>query len=373
MGRTLRALRFDAASPRGLLSTPPAAGRWPPRSTDRPTAKEPFVKVVLPIAGKGTRLRPHTHVTPKPLLKVGDKPVMSYILDDLQELGVDEAVFITGYLKEKVEQYVRDEYPDLTAHFVEQPVQNGTAGAVALARPWIDEELLIIFADMLFEADLSLVKRLPPEVDGVIWAQEVEDYQRVGVIVTDEDGYMRRIVEKPKEPISKLANVGLYYIRNWRLLFEGIDHVLNSPPGPSGEYYLTDAYQYMIDHGAKLLVAEVEGWYDAGKPETLLETNRHVLSTSRGRTPAARDDVTVHEPVHVGEGATLEACEIGPNVTVAPGAVVRGSTLRDTIVGEGATVERSRLHDSLIGAEAVVRGVTGQVDVGDHSVVVGEG
>jgi hypothetical protein len=123
MGRTLRALRFDAASPRGLLSTPPAAGRWPPRSTDRPTAKEPFVKVVLPIAGKGTRLRPHTHVTPKPLLKVGDKPVMSYILDDLQELGVDEAVFITGYLKEKVEQYVRDEYPALKAHFVEQPVQ----------------------------------------------------------------------------------------------------------------------------------------------------------------------------------------------------------------------------------------------------------
>jgi glucose-1-phosphate thymidylyltransferase len=328
------------------------------------------VKVVIPLAGKGTRLRPHTHVTPKPLLKVGDKPVMSYILDDLRELGVHEAVIITGHLKEKVERYMAEEYPDFNAVYVEQPVQNGTAGAVLLAEPYAQEELLIIFVDTLFDADLSVVKTLPPDVAGVIWAKEVDDYQRFGVIVTDEDGNMRRIIEKPSEPISRLANIGLYYIRDWKLLFEGIHHVMASPPGASGEYYLTDAFQYMVDHGARIRTIAIEGWYDAGKPETLLETNLHVLSTSRGRLPAERGPgVTVHEPVHVADGVTLQDAEIGPNVTLSAGTVVRRSRLRDCIVGEKTTIEDCDLHDSLVGSSVTVRGVKGQVDLGDHSVV----
>ena len=330
------------------------------------------MKVVMPVAGKGTRLRPHTHLTPKPLLKVGDKPVLSYILDDLRELGVHEAVLITGHLKEKVEEYMAREYRDFHAAYVEQKEQRGTADAIALAEPHVREEMLIIFVDTLFDADLSLVKRLPEDVAGVIWAKEVEDYQRFGVIVTDEHGFMRRIIEKPKEPVSRLANIGLYYIRDWRLLFEGIHHVMNSPPGPSGEYYLTDAFQYMVDHGAKLRVEPVEGWYDAGKPETLLETNAHVLRTTRGRAPShVGEGVTIHEPVHVADGVTLERSEIGPNVTLGAGTTVRGSTLRDTIVGENATIEDSRLHDSLIGSDVRVRGTRGRVDVGDHSVVAG--
>jgi glucose-1-phosphate thymidylyltransferase len=328
------------------------------------------VKVVMPVAGKGTRLRPHTHLTPKPLLKVGGKPVLGYILDDLRDLGVNEAVLITGHLKERVEAFMATEYPDFRAVYTEQVQQRGTADAIALAEPHVREEMLIIFVDTLFDADLTLVKRLPDDVAGVIWAKEVEDYQRFGVIVTDENGFMRTIIEKPNEPVSKLANIGLYYIRDWRLLFEGIRHVMASPPGPSGEFYLTDAFQYMVDHGAKLLVAPVEGWYDAGKPETLLETNLHVLSTTRGRTPPAVAGVTVREPVHVADGVTLEGCEIGPNVTLGEGCVVRGGRLRDTIVGDGSTLEGCDLHDSLIGSRATVRGVSGQVDVGDDSRVI---
>ena len=327
------------------------------------------MKVVIPLAGKGTRLRPHTHVTPKPLLKVADKPVMSYILDDLRGLGVHEAVIITGHLKEKVQQYMEAEYPDFHAVYVEQPVQNGTAGAVQLAAPYVDEEMLIIFVDTLFDTDLSIVKSLPDDVAGVIWAKEVEDYQRFGVIVTDDEGNMREIIEKPSEPVSKFANIGLYYIRDHKLLFEGIDHVMASAPGGAGEYYLTDAFQYMVDHGAKIKTVAVEGWYDAGKPETLLETNHHVLSTSRGRSPSARDGVTVVEPVHVAEGVTLEDCEVGPNVTLSAGSTVRGSRLRDCIVGEGSTLEECELHDSLIGSRVVARGVKGQVDLGDDTVV----
>lgn len=323
----------------------------------------------MPVAGKGTRLRPHTHVTPKPLLKVGDKPVMAYILDDLRELGVHEAVLVTGHLKEKVEAWMAAEYPDFQAHYVEQVEQNGTADAIRLAEPFVREELLIIFVDTLFDADLTIVNRLPDDVAGVIWAKEVEDYQRFGVIQTDEQGFMARIIEKPKEPVSKLANIGLYYIRDWKLLFEGIADTMARGPGPGGEFFLTDAFQYMVDHGGKLKVEAVQGWYDAGKPETLLETNLHVLSTTRGKLPPAKDGVTVHEPVHVADGVELDDCEIGPNVTLSAGARVRDSKLRDCIVAEGSEIQGCDLHDSLIGSNAVVRGVHGQVDVGDHSVV----
>src|SRR5690606_11351364 len=167
----------------------------------------------------------------------------------------------------------------------------GTAGAVALAEPFVDEELLIIFVDTLFDADLSLGKLLPEGEAGVIWTKEVEDYQRFGDVVTDKDGYKRRIVEKPQDPISKLANIGLYYIRDWRLLFEGIHHVMEGAKKPGEEYYLTDAFQYMIDHGAKIRTVEVAGWYDRGQIETLLDTNRHLLETGRAKRPLGGESV----------------------------------------------------------------------------------
>ncbi len=329
------------------------------------------MKVVIPLAGKGSRLRPHTYVTPKPLLNVGGRPVMSYILDDLKKLGVTEVVFVTGHLGDKVRDYVAEEYPEFTAHYVEQQVQDGTAGAVGLARDFIDEDVLILFVDTIFDADLSIIRDLPDDVAGIMWVKEVEDYQRFGVVVTDDEGYMKRIVEKPKDPISKRANIGLYYIRDWKLLFEGIQDTLDSTKGAGQEYYLTDAFQYMIDRGSKILTVEVDGWYDAGKPETLLETNRHLLETGRSRAPDGGRGVKVHEPVRVEEGVTLENCEIGPNVTIMTGASVKGSKLRDSIIGAKTTIEDSELHDSIIGDSCVVRGARGSLSIVDHSEVVG--
>ena len=328
------------------------------------------MKVVIPLAGKGSRLRPHTYVTPKPLLNVGGRPVMSYILDDLKKLGVTEVVFVTGHLGDKVRDYVAQEYPEFTAHYVEQQVQDGTAGAVGLAREFIDEDVLILFVDTIFDADLSIIRDLPDDVAGIMWVKEVEDYQRFGVVVTDDKGFMKRIVEKPMDPISRLANIGLYYIRDWKLLFEGIQDVLESTKGAGQEFYLTDAFQYMIDRGSKILTVEVDGWYDAGKPETLLETNRHLLETGRGRAPDGGRGVKVHEPVRVEEGVTLENCEIGPNVTIMTGAKLKGSKLRDSIVGANTTIEDSDLHDSLIGDSCVVRGARGSLSIVDHSEVV---
>jgi len=328
------------------------------------------MKVIIPLAGKGTRLRPHTHLTPKPMLKVAGKPVISYLLDDLKALGgIEQIIYITGHLKEKVEEYARTEY-DFPAVFVEQKVQNGTATAVELARPYVDQPVLIIFVDTIFDADLSLVQQT--DADGIIWVKEVEDYQRFGVVVTDAKGYMTKIVEKPSTPISKRANIGLYYIRNWKLLYEGISYVMKQPAN-KGEYYLTDAFQYMIDKGAKIKVVDVEGWYDAGKLDTLLDTNRAMLERGRARGPRNAKNSTIVDPVYVEDDVVITNSTIGPNVSVHAGAVIDGSTIRDTIVGSKSTIRSSELHGSMIGEEVVLEGVKGQVTIGDNSEVHEEG
>lgn len=329
------------------------------------------MKAIIPLAGKGTRLRPHTYHTPKPLLKVGGRPILSYLLDDVIALGVDEMVFIVGYLQDVMRDFIATEYPDLKAHFVVQEVQDGTAGAIALAEPWADEELLILFSDTLFDADLSLVKRLPEDEAGILWAMEVEDYQRFGVIVTREDGTMERIVEKPSQPISRLANIGVYYIRDHELLFEGIHHTLAAEPGKGGEFFLTDAFQYMVDHGARLRTAPVSGWYDCGKPGTLIDTNRHLLETTRGGVdPSAEvDGAEIVEPVRVEAGAVIRGGRIGPNVTVERDARLVDAVLSDTLVGSGAHLEEVELARSLVGARARLKGVRGTVSVAADSVV----
>lgn len=323
------------------------------------------MQVIIPLAGKGTRLRPHTHLVPKPLLKVAGRPVMDWVMDRLDGLDVRELIFITGHLKEQVEAYARARYP-IPSRFIEQKVQDGTAGAVNLARPFVHEPVLIIFVDTVFEADLTLINRT--DADGIIWAKEVEDYQRFGVVVTDESGFMTKIIEKPSTPISRRANIGLYYVRNWQLLYEAIDHVLTQPSN-RGEWYLTDAFQYMIDHGAKLHVIDVEGWYDAGKIETLLETNRAMLERGRARRPDNAENSTIIDPVYVEEGVTVRNSIVGPNVSLGAGATVEGSTLTNSIIESEARITDSSLSDSLVGHNAVLVGVTGQVTVGDHSEV----
>jgi len=325
------------------------------------------MKVIIPLAGKGTRLRPHTHITPKPMLKIAGKPVIDYVMEDLQRLGdIEQVIYITGHLKDKVEEYARATYP-FDATFIEQKVQDGTAGAVALARRYVDQPVFIIFVDTIFDADLSVVKRT--DADGIIWVKEVDDYQRFGVVVADGDGNMTKIVEKPSTPISKRANIGLYYIKNWPLLYEGIDWTLQQPKN-KGEYYLTDAFQYMIDHGAKIRVVDVHGWYDAGEQGTLLETNRTMLERGRARRPASAGvDVTVIDPVYIEDNVTLRAATVGPNVSIGAGSTIDGSELRDTIVGSDSRVTGSQLRNSLIGDSATVEGVRGEVNVSDHSVV----
>jgi glucose-1-phosphate thymidylyltransferase len=313
------------------------------------------MKVIMPMAGKGTRLLPLTKRVPKPLVNVAGRPVMDYVMDALRRAGqLEELIIITGHLKEKVEQYVREHY-DIPARFIEQKVLDGTAGAVNLARPYVDGPVIVIFVDTLFDADLSIVKT--SNADGIIWTKEVEDYQRFGVVVTDKQGYMTKIVEKPSMPISRRANIGLQYVKDWRTLFDGIEHVLKSPPGKGGEFYLTDAFQYMVDHGKKLFVSEVGGWYDCGKVDTLLETNQHLLEHGRGKRPAnAPPGVQIKEPVYIEDGVTLKDATVGPNVSVEAGSSIVGSTIANSILGRGVQVKNATVKGSVVGDQQVIEG-----------------
>jgi glucose-1-phosphate thymidylyltransferase len=326
------------------------------------------MQVIIPLAGKGTRLRPHTHLVPKPLLKVAGRPVMDWVMDRLKGLDVTELIFITGHLKEQVEEFTRTRYR-IPSRFIEQKVQDGTAGAINLARPYVKGPVLIIFVDTVFEADLSLVNRT--DADGIIWAKEVEDYQRFGVVVTDAQGYMTRIVEKPSTPISKLANIGLYYIRAVDSLWKGIDHVLASPAN-KGEWYLTDAFQWMIDHGKRILTAEVGGWYDCGKLDTLLETNEILLRKGAARR---RDfpGVTIHDPVYIEDGVTIERSEIGPNVSLEQGTRVTESRIRNSIIGRDSKLTRVALNESLLGNSVVLDGFRGSASLADNSELAVDG
>jgi glucose-1-phosphate thymidylyltransferase len=330
------------------------------------------MQVIVPLAGKGTRLRPHTHLVPKPLVRVAGRPVMDWVMDRLEGLDVHELIIITGHLKEQVESYVRTHYR-YPARFVEQRVQDGTAGAINLARPFVTEPVLVVFVDTVFDADLSLARTCTDA--GIIWVKEVEDYQRFGVVVTDGQGYMTRIVEKPKEPISRLANIGLYYVRDVDALWQGIDHVLASPPN-RGEYYLTDAFQWMIEHGQRIRTAEVAGWYDCGALATTLETNATLLRRragleARSHGGAVGPGSSIVEPCWIGAGVTIEHSAVGPHVAVERGTVIRGSTVRDAIIGSDCRIERSHLHDALLGDHVVVERFTGSLSVGSHSEVRG--
>jgi len=301
-------------------------------------------------------MRPQTHTKAKPLLPVAGKAVLDHVMDALSGLDISEYLFITGHLQEQIEEHITTHYA-VKARFIEQAVKDGTAGAIRLAEPFVDEPVLIIFVDTIFDADLGVIEK--SEDDGIIWAQEVEDYQRFGVIVTDPEGFMERIVEKPSEPVSRLANIGLYYIKNHTLLFEGIEHVYAEQITLKGEYYLTDAFQYMIDQGAKLKVEPVKGWYDCGKPETTLESNALLLQQHHA-VKSEPQGTSIKEPVYIGKECAIEESVIGPAVTIMDGCTIRNAKLENSIIDEGCVVTDISLRDSILGTNTVLEGS------GDH-------
>ncbi|MFC1648958.1 sugar phosphate nucleotidyltransferase [Nanoarchaeota archaeon] len=323
------------------------------------------MQVIIPVAGKGTRMRPHTHTIPKPLLHVAGKPVIDYILDELKELPVSEVIFITGHLKEHFEEHMKATY-DFKMRFIEQEVLDGTSGAIRLARDYIHEDVLIIFADTIFDSDLSILKNFPH--DGAIWCSKVEDHRRWGIIITDDDGFMTKLIEKPDKPYTRLANIGMHYMKNYKLLFECIEEQYEKDLKAKGEYPLPEAHSMMCERGEKHKAIQVEGWYDTGKPETVLATQEVLLHRRHREGKTKKTEII--KPVYIEDGSDVEGCVIGPNVSIAKGAVVKNSVVKNSIIGVDSSVENCSLEESFVGDEAKVFGVSGKVNVGDHSEVV---
>lgn len=322
------------------------------------------MKSIILLAGLGTRLRPHTYSKPKPLIPVAGKPVLGHILDRLAGLDITETIFIVGYLGDQIEKYVTLDYPHIRARYVEQTEMRGQAHAINLARAYIDQPVLIIFGDTIWETDFTRLARV--QADGLIYVREVQDPRRFGV-ATLQNGCVTRFVEKPTTPVSNLAVVGVYYFRNWQAILRAIDEVMARDIQLKGEYFLADAMQLMIDAGARLEAETIPVWEDCGTREALLKTNRYLLD-QRGYTRRIAGSVIL-PPVYISDSAEIINSIVGPYVSVSDGAVIENSIVRDCIISENAHIENRVMEQSLIGKDARVRGTFQRMNVGDSSEI----
>jgi glucose-1-phosphate thymidylyltransferase len=327
---------------------------------------EKGVVAVVPVAGVGTRLRPHTHSTPKALIHVAGRPILAHILDDLVEAGVRDVVLVIGHMGERIRSYVDSHYADgeMRVRYVEQPEAKGLGHAIHLTADVArGHPLLIILGDTILHADLRNVLSRDVSTIGV---KQVDDPRRFGVVELEGDR-VKRLVEKPDVPPSNLAIVGIYYVQDGDALFDALDELVQRDVRTRGEYQLTDALQILLDRDVELEFFTVDGWYDCGKTETLLETNRELLE-KQGKPQAIEGSVII-DPVVIEPTARVENCIIGPFVSVAAGATVRNSLVRNSIINEGALVENSLLSASIVGENASVVGNFKNLNVGDSSEV----
>lgn len=322
------------------------------------------MKAIIPVAGVGTRLRPHTFSHPKVLLNVAGKPIIGHIMDKLIASGIDEAIVIVGYLGDMVEKWLRAHY-NIKFTFVTQTELLGLAHAIWMCKPYIveHEPLFIILGDTIFDVDLEPVLKSPVSTLGV---KEVEDPRRFGVAVTDGEKIMK-LVEKPDTPVSNLAIVGLYFLQRAGSLFASIDHLIDNEIKTKGEYQLTDALQFMIEGGEPFATFPVHGWYDCGKPETLLSTNEILLknNVSTKTFPGC----IINNPVFIADNAVLENAIIGPYTTIGEQAVITNVIIRNSIIGYNARVAHIMLDHSIVGNNAFITGSSQEINIGDYSEI----
>lgn len=324
------------------------------------------MKVIIPAAGYGTRMRPHTHTRPKPLVPVAGRPSLAFVLDALAPLDIEELIFIVGRMGDQMEDYVKQNYP-YKSTFIEQKVMRGQADAIALAREHVKGDLMTLFVDTLFEADLTVLTDL--DVDGAMYVMPVPDPRRFGIAVVGDDGIVTKLVEKPSEPESDLAVVGLYYFKDSQWLFSAVDKLMESGKSLKGEYYLADAIQVMIDEGAKFRTFQVTAWEDTGTWDAVLHANRYLLKKmDTENQPYQLGSSLVIPPSYVSPDADVENSIIGPYASISEGADVRDSIVKNSIIAPNATVTSSMLFSALIGERAMVEGSYNTINIGDDSI-----
>lgn len=318
------------------------------------------MKAVIPVAGKGTRLRPHTHTIPKPLVNVAGKPILAHIIDDLRAAGVTQMAFVVD--SETIPDWVRATYPGLDATFVPQTVADGLGGAIHRTREFgSGGPLLILLGDTIVRADFTAIVQRDATLIGV---KHVDDPRRFGVCLVDGDR-ITGMLEKPETPVSNLAIVGIYRFQDATALYDALDANVRAGVRTRGEFQLTDALQKMIDGGTAMHTVGIDGWFDCGTIETLLATNRFLLE-ERG-TRADRPGNLIVPPVAIHESAVLIDSIVGPHVSIAKGARVERSIVRNSIIHDDALVSNTMLDASVIGNRASVLGRSARLNVGDST------
>ncbi|MFO0485266.1 MAG: sugar phosphate nucleotidyltransferase [Sphingobacteriia bacterium] len=319
---------------------------------------------IIPVAGTGMHLRPHTHTLPKPLIPVAGKAILGHIVDAWIKAGMDEFVFVVGYLGTKIKTYIEERYTGkIHFHFVEQEPRLGVGHALWLCRAYIRQasEVVIALGDTILEADLKALLARP---ENVLCVQKVEDPQNFGVATLDDVGYVRLLEEKPQIPKSNYALVGLYKIRDTALLVEALEYEIESESRKN--YNLTDPLMHMVRQGARLATAPVQFWHDCGQKDVLLATNRILLDRkTQTKIPKFPGSVII-PPVYIAPSAVIENSIVGPHVAVDEYSVIRDSIVQNSILGA-----YSRLHTilrgSVVGNDSSLTGSWHSINIGDNT------
>ena len=326
------------------------------------------MKAIIPVAGAGTKLRPHSYTQPKVLIPLAGKTILGIIIDQLKEAGISEFIFVVGHLGEKIEHFVSTHYPELTAHYLQQTDRQGVGQAVLLARDLVgDDELFIVLGDTICEYDM---KALMQENRSMIGMRKVEDPRDFGVAEINEDGLIERLVEKPQIPKSNWALVGLYKIKESQQLFHCLENNISHGLRSHGEYSLTDALDCMIGQGIVLKSFKVESWFDCGRKESLLESNALLLKKFAHPVDAAQfENTVIIPPVSIGPNCTISNAVIGPHVAIGENTVITSSVVKESIIGSYSTLQDIVVSDSVIGSDTMLKGETRSLNVGDNTSI----
>ena len=332
------------------------------------------MKVIVPMAGRGSRLRPHTLTIPKPLVPVGGKPIVHRLVEDIAAVcseKIDEIAFVVGRFGEEAERELIEVAAKLGAkgsiHYQDTPL--GTAHAVLCAAEKLDGPVVVAFADTLFKANF----KIDPNDDGILWVKQIDDPSAFGVIKMNEKGEIIDFVEKPKEFVSDLAMIGIYYFKDGQRLRKELEYLINNNVIKGGEYQLPDALRRLTEAGYKFKPGEVIEWLDCGNKEVTVHTNQRVLEFDAEKSKklvadsATIIDSVIIPPCYIGENVKIERSVVGPHVSIGEGTKVQDSILKNSIIQHSTKITSANFANSMIGSNANIKGLARDLSLGDFS------
>tara|TARA_B100000780_G_scaffold126626_1_gene88785 strand:+ start:130 stop:1128 length:999 start_codon:yes stop_codon:yes gene_type:complete len=331
------------------------------------------MKIIVPMAGRGSRLRPHTLTVPKPLIPIAGKPIVQRLVEDITRVcgqKVEEIAFVIGDFGSEVEKDLVAIAEGLGAKgsIYHQDQALGTAHAILCAKDSLEGPVVVAFADTLFRAEFTL----DTNKDGIIWVQKVEDPRAYGVIKMDSNSVITDFVEKPEEFVSDLAIIGIYFFKDGLNLRSELQYLIDNDIKDKGEYQLTNALENMKVKGANFYPGKVEEWLDCGNPSAAIHANKRVLEyteNSEKRNGLTLENANIIEPCFIGSNVILKNCTVGPNVSIGNDTKVTNSTLKNTIIQNNTSIEKADLEDSMIGNNVDYTGGTKRVSIGDYSKI----